>query len=100
MGALAFIEEAENPTERLDALLAVVRILNSHHQLSEARELLPTIEGLSESSLEQSDFTYLVAVDGGCEVRQALGQSAKDLVFRAAETVARRGNDVNGDLRG
>ncbi len=37
----------------------------------------------------------------GCyEVRQVLGQSGKDLVFRADETVVRRGNDVNGDLRG
>jgi hypothetical protein len=98
MGALAFIEEMEDPTERLDAWFAVVRILNSRHRLKEARELLQTVEGLSQSSLEQSDFTYLVAGDGCCEVRQALGQSGKDFVFRADE--ARRGNDVNGDLRG
>jgi len=37
----------------------------------------------------------------GCdEVRQVLGQRGRDLVFRAGATVVRRGNDVNGDLRG
>jgi hypothetical protein len=37
----------------------------------------------------------------GChEVRRVLGQSGKDLVFRADETVARRGNDVNGAIDG
>jgi hypothetical protein len=37
---------------------------------------------------------------GGYEVRQVLGQSGEDLVYRADEMVVRRGNDVNGDLRG
>ena len=37
----------------------------------------------------------------GCyEVRHVLGQSGKDLVFRADETVVRRGNDVNGAIDG
>jgi hypothetical protein len=37
----------------------------------------------------------------GChEVRQVLGQSGKDLVFRTDETVLRRGNDVNGAIDG
>ena len=100
VGALAFIEEVEDPTDRLHALLLVGRTLNRHHQLNEAGELLQTVEGWSESSPEQSDFKYLIAADGCCEVRQALGRSGKDFVFRANETAARRGNDVNGDLRG
>jgi hypothetical protein len=37
----------------------------------------------------------------GCyEVRHVLGQSCNDLVFRADETVVRRGNDVNGAIDG
>ena len=37
----------------------------------------------------------------GCyEDRQVLGQSGKDLVFRADETFVRRGNDVNDAIDG
>jgi len=37
----------------------------------------------------------------GCyEVRQVLGQGGMDLVYRADETVARRGDDVNGAIDG
>lgn len=61
--ALALVEEVENLDERLDALLALVRTLNSHHQLKEARELLRTVENLSGSSSEQAGFIFLTAVE-------------------------------------
>jgi hypothetical protein len=37
---------------------------------------------------------------GSYEVRQVLGQSGRDLVFRGDGTVVRRGNDVDGAIDG
>src|ERR1700730_10917706 len=72
------------------------RLKAIHHEIKDTRSskiLGPPTAGCAmkiPSSPRESAGCY--------EVRQVLGQSGKDLVFRADETVVRRGNDVNGAI--
>ncbi len=60
------VGEIENLTEKLDSLLAISRILNGHHRLNEAREVLRDIETLSQGSSERAGFTFLIAIELEC----------------------------------
>ena len=61
--ALEMVREVEDIKERMDALLAIVRLFNSHHRLPKAKEILGIVEEQSKQNTECADFAFLVAVE-------------------------------------
>lgn len=61
--ALESVEEVEDKTEKLDALLSISRIFNEQHRLQEASKILDRIKALAVGISDEKDFGFLVAVE-------------------------------------